>query len=76
MKGQLNVMSIILVLIMLIVASLGFMPIYKDLVANHTAGWTNSESLVFSSLGVILILTIIISLLSYAQGNRQQVYYQ
>jgi len=75
MKGQLNVMSVIMVLILLIVASLGFMPVYKDLVENHTSGWTNTETLVFSSLGIILILSIIISLLSYAQGNRMQ-YYQ
>lgn len=76
MKGQLNVMSVISVLILLIVVALGFMPLYKDMVANHTAGWTNSETLIFSSLGIILILAIILSLLSYTQGSRQQVYYQ
>jgi len=71
-KGQMTIIGVITTLITLVVVSLAFMPVYKNIVENNTAGWNSSEVLIFSSIGVVMILSIIIGLLNYAAVVREQ----
>jgi len=71
-KGQITIVGVITTLITTIVVALAFMPIYKDLVENSTAGWNTSELLIFQSIGVVLILGIIIGLLNFASVVRER----
>ena len=71
-KGQMTIIGVITTLITLVVVSLAFMPVYKNIVENSTAGWNSSEVLIFSSIGVVMILSIIIGLLNYAAVVREQ----
>ena len=73
-KGQMTLIGIISVLISLIMISLVFMPIYKDLVANSTSGWNSGETLLFRSLGVILLLGLVMGILWYSSAVRERVY--
>jgi len=72
MKGQVVIIGLIMSLIALIIVSLVFMPIYKDLVENQTSGWNNAESLVFKSIGAFVILVIVIGLLNTVVGYRER----
>jgi len=74
MKGQMTIIGIITTLIGLIVIALVFMPIYKDIVENSTAGWNSGELLLFKSLGLILILGLVMSILWYSSAQRERVY--
>ena len=73
-KGQMTLIGIIMTLIGLIAIALVFMPIYKDLVANNTADFNTGETLLFKSLGVIVLLGLVMSILWYSSGQRERVY--
>jgi len=71
-KGQMTIIGVITTLITLVVVSLAFMPVYKNIVENNTAGWGNSELLIFQSIGVVLILGIIIGILNFSSVVRER----
>jgi len=71
-KGQLTIIGVITTLITLIIVALAFMPVYKNLVENNTAGWSNSELLIFQSLGVVMLVSIIIGMLNFASVVRER----
>jgi len=73
-KGQMTLIGIMMTLVALIVISLVFMPIYKDIALNHTADFNTGETLLFNSLGVILILGLVMSILWYSSAQRERVY--
>ena len=73
-KGQMTIIGLLMTLVALVVFSLVFMPIYQDLVANHTAGWNTSETTLFSSLGLIVLVAILIGILWYASSVRERVF--
>jgi len=73
-KGQMTLIGIMMTLVALIVISLVFMPIYKDIAANNTADFNTGETLLFNSLGVILILGLVMSILWYSSAQRERVY--
>jgi len=71
-KGQMTIIGVITTLITLVVVSLAFMPIYKNIVENQTAGWNSSELMIFQSIGVVMVLGIIIGILNFASVVRER----
>ena len=71
-KGQMTLIGIIQVLIGLFVLAVVFFPIYKNLVANYTSGFNSGETLLFGSLGVIVLLGLVMSVLWYSSAQRQE----
>ena len=73
-KGQMTLIGVIMTLIGLIAISLVFMPIYKDMVENYTSGWNSGETVLFKSLGLIVLLGLVMSILWYSSAQRERVY--
>lgn len=71
-KGQMTIFGIGMALVALILFSVVFMPIYKNLVANYTSGWDTGELFLFRSLGFIVLLSIVLGVIYYASPIRER----
>ncbi len=74
MKGQAVIVGLFITLIAVVIVATAFMPIYRDLVANHTSDFSSSELTIFQSLGVVVIVSLLIIAIQNVTQQRRETF--